>query len=280
MTRAQWYRAAAVVVVAVGGLVLMGSMGRLQWPSVLVYSGLAAFCFGLLFLLVPARWLGFSRRVYSLAAGAGVGAVLFTAGMFWPLQSYATPVATSRIDAFLPTYHFHERHELVVNATPERVREALDEVSFSDVEAMQALGRIRGFVMSGMKRPTGARGAVAPVRILDVVKRPGSGFFPLADTPREFVFGLAGQPWNNKPVRLTPEEFLTWNLPGQVKVAANFLLEDAGGGRTRVITETRIAATDEAAQRTMGRYWALVYPGSGMIRWGLLKAIRTRAERP
>ncbi|MBN9662504.1 MAG: hypothetical protein J0H49_30175 [Acidobacteria bacterium] len=280
MTRAQWYRASAVVVVAAGGLALMGSMGRLQWPSVLVYSGLVTFAFGLLSVFVPPRWLGFSRRAQGLTAGAAAGAVLFTAGMFWPLSSSSTPSPTSRIDAFLPAYHIHERHELVVNAPTERVRAALDEVTLADVEAMQTLGRIRGFVMGGMRRPASVRMAVPPIRVLDVVKQPGSGFFTLDDTPREFVFGLAGQPWNNRAVRLTPQEFLTWNPPGQVKVAANFLIEDAGNGRTRIVTETRIAATDESAQRTMSRYWALVYPGSGLIRWSLLKAIRTRAERP
>ncbi|QOY90675.1 hypothetical protein [Paludibaculum fermentans] len=280
MTRAQWYRAAAVIVVAAGGLLLMSSMGRLQWPSVLVYSGLVTFACGLFSILVPARWLGFARRLHSLAAGAGVGAVLLAAGMFWPLSAYDTPSPTSRIDAFLPAYHFQERHELVVNAPVERVREALRQVTFSDIGAMQTLGRIRGFVMGGPRRQAPAQAGAAPMPVLDVVKRPESGFFTLDDTPHEFVFGLAGQPWNNKPVRVTAEEFRSWRPPGQVKVAANFLMEDAGGGRTRLITETRIAATDEAAQRTMARYWALVYPGSGMIRWGLLHAIQARAERP
>ncbi|MGC4049989.1 MAG: hypothetical protein QM757_11445 [Paludibaculum sp.] len=279
MTRAQWYRASAVIVVAAGGLALMGSMGRLQWPSVLVYSGLVAFSLGLLSVLVPARWLGFSRRIHSLAAGTVAGVLLFTAGMFWPLSSYQTASPTSRLDAYLPSYHLHERHELVVNAPAEQVREALDQVTFADVAVMQTLGRIRGFVMGGMRRPTGARTAGAPVRVVEVVKQPGSGFFSLEDTPREFVFGLAGQPWKNRAVRLTPEEFLTWNAPGQVKIAANFLIEDAGEGKTRVVTETRIAAADETAQRTMARYWALVYPGSGLIRWGLLHAIQARAER-
>lgn len=279
MTRAQWYRAAVVILAAAGGLALMGSMGRLQWPSVLVYSGLVTFLCGLLSLLLPARWLGFSRRIHGLAAGVLVGAVLFTAGMFWPLSSYNTSSPTSRIDAFLPAYHIYERHQLVVNAPPDRVREALDQITPSEVGVTHALGTIRGFVMSGMRKQGNARAGAAPARVLDVVKQPGSGFFTLDDTPREFVFGLAGQPWNNKAVRLTPEEFRTWNPAGQVKIAANFLLEDAGGGRTRVTTETRIAASDETAQRKMARYWALVYPGSGMIRWGLLKAIRARAER-
>jgi hypothetical protein len=63
-----------------------------------------------------------------------------------------------------------------------------------------------------------------------------------------------------------------------VKIAANFRIEDIGGGRTRVVTETRVVANDDAAHRKMARYWALIYPGSGMIRRSLLAAIRDHAE--
>jgi len=63
-----------------------------------------------------------------------------------------------------------------------------------------------------------------------------------------------------------------------VKIAANFRIEDAGDGRSRVITETRVAANDDFARVKMARYWALIYPGSGMIRRSLLQVIRDRAE--
>jgi hypothetical protein len=114
---------------------------------------------------------------------------------------------------------------------------------------------------------------------VEVVRSPRSGFFLLDDTPREFVFGLAGQPWNNRAVRLTPAVFRYWATPGNVKVAANFRIEDAGAGRSRVMTETRIAGCDAAARSKMAKYWSLVYPGSGLVRRALLEAIRDRAER-
>ncbi|WP_321476414.1 hypothetical protein [uncultured Paludibaculum sp.] len=279
MTRARILRAAVVVVLAAAGLGWMNSLGRLQWPSVLVYSGLVTLLCGILSTLLPPAWLGFSRRSHGLLAAIVGGGAFFAAGWFWPVSFYSTPAPASRLDAYLPVYQFHERHELIVQAPAERVREALDHVSFAEIEAIQVLGQIRGFVMSGHWQRINVQHRVAATPVLDMVKQPRSGFFPLDDTPREFVFGLAGQPWNNKPVRLSAEEFRTWALPGQVKIAANFLIQDAGPGRSRLITETRIAATDESAMRTMARYWALVYPGSGMTRWGLLNAIRARAER-
>jgi hypothetical protein len=154
----------------------------------------------------------------------------------------------------------------------------LEQISFADIGVMQTLGRIRAVAMGQLRAPNGQQGAPPPQPLLEMIRGPRSGFFPLDDTPTEFVFGLAGQPWNNRGVRLRPDEFPNWAPPGNVKIAANFLFEDAGPGRTRVVTETRVLAADDAARGIMARYWALIYPGSGMIRQSLLNAIRARAE--
>jgi hypothetical protein len=45
-----------------------------------------------------------------------------------------------------------------------------------------------------------------------------------------------------------------------------------------VTTETRVFATDAAARRSFGLYWAFIYPGSALIRHGWLRAIKLRAE--
>ena len=58
----------------------------------------------------------------------------------------------------------------------------------------------------------------------------------------------------------------------------NFLVEDEGGGWTRVTTETRVFATDAAATRRFAAYWRLIYPGSALIRRMWLRAIARRAE--
>jgi hypothetical protein len=58
----------------------------------------------------------------------------------------------------------------------------------------------------------------------------------------------------------------------------NFRIEELGGGECRVTTETRVFATDAATRRRFGTYWAFIYPGSSLIRWGWLRAIKKRAE--
>jgi hypothetical protein len=266
----------AVAVVAGCGLVLMSRFGTLQLPSVLAYSGIVAFLAGLVSGLAPPRWLGFSRRFHGPLAGTLIGAALFTAGWYWPTGAFDTPAPTTLLDAFMPDYNFHERHEIAIQAPPNQVRDALDRVSWADIGVMETLGRIRSIAMGGRA----ARGGLSPVPIVDSIKSPRSGFFLLDDTPREFVFGLAGQPWTNTAIRLSPIEFRPWARPGSIKVAANFLIVDAANGGSRVVTETRIAACDAAARKKMAQYWALIYPGSGMVRRSLLEAVRQRAERP
>jgi len=277
MTRAWAVRWTAAAVVAGGGLYLMNSMAPLQMPTVLAYSGIVVFAGGLASVVLPRRWSGFPRRIYGPLAGLLVGAALVVAGWNWPSGTFRAAAQGSELDAILPVYHFHERHEATIDAPPEKVREALDAFAFSDIGAMQTLGRIRAAAM-GARVPAKGNGVEPAVPFLKTMQDSRSGFFPLADTPREVVFGIAGRPWGNVGVRLTPEQFRTWSPLDTVKVAANFRIEDAGGGKSRVITETRVAASDEGARRKMARYWALIYPGSGMVRRGLLEAIAKRAE--
>ena len=74
------------------------------------------------------------------------------------------------------------------------------------------------------------------------------------------------------------EDFQTISEPDFAKAAMNFRVEDAGSGYCRVITETRVLATDPAAVRRFGLYWAFIYPGSALLRDGWLAAIKKRAE--
>ncbi len=279
MTRPRLLRVVAIAALAVGGLTWMNSVAPLQWPSVLAYSGIVVFLLGFLLALVPPAWSGFSRRSHAMFAGVAAGVALFAAAWFWPVHTRSVASPVTRLDAFMPTYDFEERHELTINAPAERVRAALNQVSFADIPLMQTLGRIRAIAMGQLRAPSGAQGVAPMIPIVEMIRNPRSGFFPLDDTPREFVFGLAGQPWNNAGVRLSPEQFLTWAPPETVKIAANFRIEDAGNGRSRVVTETRILASDASARRKMAKYWALIYPGSGLIRRGLLDAVRDRAAQ-
>lgn len=273
MTR-RWVflRCAIAIIAAVGGLLFLRSLGALQWPTVAVYAGMNVVLAGLLGIVRPAWWMGIDKRADAAWVSAA-GAAVLAAGLFWPVTSHHATGQT-RLDAFLPEYDFEESHELRVYASPDRVMEAVRQVSFRELGVMKTLGRIRSAAMGRFK----ADPPVSALPILTLIEKSATGFFPLEHTDREFIFGMAGQPWNNagRPVRLTAEAFPSWMPPEQVKVVANLKVEDAGGGWSRLITETRIKATDDKACRIMARYWRFIYPGSAMIRKGLLEAVRAR----
>lgn len=279
MTIGKFIRGAAAVVLAAAGLALMRSFGALRFPSVLAYSGIVIFCAGIVTLFLPKAWSGFSQRISGLVAGFILGGALFTVGWVWPARTAHITGPTTRLDAFLPLYDFRERHEITIQAPVERVREVLNRISFDDIGVMETLGRIRAIAMGQFRTPK-AEAAPPSMPILEMMHDPRSGFFPLDETPREIVFGLAGAPWQNRGIRLRSDEFCAWSQPDSVKIAVNFLMEDTGSGRTHAVTETRVLANDDSARRKMAHYWTLIYPGTGMVRVSLLQAIRVRAEQP
>ena len=109
----------------------------------------------------------------------------------------------------------------------------------------------------------------------------GSGFLLLREIKdRELVVGIVERmaPGGSGTPPGQPEEFVSFMAPGAVKIAANFRVEDSGGGWSKVTTETRILATDRQAKARFGVYWRLIHPGSAIIRRSWLEAIRRRAE--
>jgi hypothetical protein len=184
----------------------------------------------------------------------------------------------STLDRFLPGYRHNEVHETVIAASPERVLQAVEELTVKEMPLTVILMGLRTLPARLLGRPVQARGAERPV--LEVARR--GGFLLLSREPREVVLGVVGQFWKLAAdvVRLSsPEEFLAFSGEGYAKAAVNFSLHEEGGGRVRLRTETRILPLGKAAARRFGLYWFFVHPGSAVIRRAWLRAIRRRAER-
>ena len=117
------------------------------------------------------------------------------------------------------------------------------------------------------------------IPLLDVATR--TTFATLADTPQEIVVGTAVV----APRRLrgarhpTPADLLAaQRLDGFALAAMNFVISPARDGVCEVTTETRVFATDARTRRAFGAYWRVIYPGSSLIRYMWLRAIKSRAE--
>jgi hypothetical protein len=246
-------------------------------PSLVLWSALFAAFLGLLGVIRPLRLLRLrTRRAGGFLLGAGLAAGAATA--LWPAgdKRAAGPLA---IDRSLPVYQFRERHEIRVRAGPETVFRAIREVTPEEIRSLVNLMRIRSFparlLGRGRERPQPSR------PILDIATE--SSFVYLAEElPREIVLGTAGRFWkmSDTSVRVaTAEEFHALSDPSVAKAVMNFAVAEEVDGWSRVTTETRIAAPSAAARRRFGAYWRLIYPGSSMIRYGWLRAIKRRAEK-
>ena len=195
----------------------------------------------------------------------------------WPTSFEQSKTSDRRLDRFMSEYQFSEYHEVRTHAPVARVEAAMREVSFADIPVAMYLMRARG--------AAAGRGGAVPITtrpILDLMATPGTGFLPLdTSDPRELVYGMAGAPWANgpKPPVRSPEQFLAYSAPGNIRVAFDLRIVEEGDGVVRVSTETRARGNDTAAQRTFARYWRVVYPGSAIIRRVWLDAIVAKAEQ-
>ena len=240
--------------------------------SVLTYAGLAAGLVGVVGLLKPLRVPGIRTRRRALGAAA-LGIPLMLAGAWWPWPEQRAS-GEARLDAFVPSYQFVEIHETRVRATPDAVYRAIRAVRADEIRTFRTLTWIRSPRLPWRRGPE----SIMDPRhepILDVSTR--SGFVWLVDEPaHEAAVGTVV--CCRRPRLSGADQFRGLTQPGIAKAGMTFRIEDLGAGECRVTTETRVFATDVATRRRFGLYWAFIYPGSSLIRYGWLAAIKERAE--
>lgn len=169
------------------------------------------------------------------------------------------------IDHHLAAPEVRSRHEVRVNAPPERVWAAIDALDPGSSPVVRALMALRSLPARLGRRAAGA---------------PGLRFVPLDEAPGdERVMGLVGRFWTPSGglLRVEPAGFAAFDSPGYAVAAWNVTVR--GDGPVRLATETRVRCTDAAARRRFRVYWALVGSFSGLIRREMLRAVRRAAER-
>jgi len=193
-----------------------------------------------------------TRKLGLRALVAGVAGMAIA--LFWP-ASEKRAATTTQLDRVIPVWEFDERHEIDVAATPEQIFDAIRGVRADEIRFFNTLTAIR---RGGRRGPENILNPSHDAPIIDVALR--SGFRVLADdSPREIVIGT----------------FVI--RPRRALAAMNFRIVP-NGAVSRLITETRIHATDAAARRRFAIYWRIIHPGSDVIRRGWLEAIKRRAE--
>lgn len=173
-----------------------------------------------------------------------------------------------RLDERMPVWDFHERHQVEIPSSPERIHAALHQVDFNRSPVIRSLFALRG-VGQLFRRSERRRITVATIT--------SGGFFVLdQDPPFELVVGLVGQFWklSGNIATIRPEEFLSFDRAGFAKVAWNFHIKELQGGSSMVSTETRIRCLDETSRRKFSRYWRIVRPFSGWTRREMLRLVK------
>lgn len=170
------------------------------------------------------------------------------------------------LDEVLPRFDFSSRHSIHVDAPPERTRAALQELQTGGLPLTRVLMGVRSL----------------PARLRGGSRKRRPAFVELRRSEYETAVGIAGRFWT-PAATIAPladaSAFDAFDEPGSAKAVMGFAIEPDGAG-SRLRTETRIAATDEAARRSFGRYWLVIRAGSGLIRREMLWSVKRRAERP
>jgi len=241
----------------------------------LVDIGLVGILVGVVSIVKPMRVLGVHSRAVAVAVIAS-SILLIVAGMFTPAPLQHASATDSDLDRAMPAWQFDEHHAITINAPPERVYRAIKDTTAGDILFFRTLIWIRRLGRSG---PESILNAPERRPLLDVAT--STTFATLADTPREIVVGtVVVAPRGVRRARgPTPDELLVvQHRDGFAVATMNFAITPARDGACDVTTETRVLGTDARTARAFGAYWRVIYPGSSLIRYMWLRAIKTRAE--
>ncbi|MFE5563219.1 hypothetical protein [Streptomyces sp. NPDC056544] len=176
-------------------------------------------------------------------------------------MSRINELPTSRLDHFLPEWHFHEYHSVTIDARPDVVMAAARAVTWREAPLARVLMSFTKIKIVG-DRP-----------ILDDFAMDGHAVLELTDD--ELVYG--GISNTHGPIGLqgpAPDAYPAFGAPGHTKSAFNLRFAN-----NVLSTETRLFFTDTATLRSFRPYWTFIRLPSGLVRRALLRAIRNRALR-
>src|SRR5262245_51786830 len=207
----------------------------------LVDLALGLVLLGLVSIVRPLRSLGIRTRRAGLAVVV-VGMLLLLVGLLLPVTPRRLDGPHMAIDEVLPVYQFGEVHEIRVHAPPQRVLAAAKAVTAREIRFFRLLTWLRAPHLGGARESILNPAADQP--ILDVALR--SGFLLLREDEGQIVFGsvVCCGP------RARPRDAAEFQaLQGSLaRAVMSFHVTEEGDGVTRLVTQTRVGASDASAE--------------------------------
>ena len=246
-----------------------------MFGSAVTYTGLVTAIIGLALVVKPITRLGIRTRPEA-AIIFGIGVVVAAIGLNLPTSESRSRGAQTKLDEFLPTWQFNERHSIQIDAPPARVLDAVRHVRADEIFLFRTLTWIRRGGRPVPQSILSAGGSSQP--LIDVALK--GGFVMLADdSAHELVLGtVVGKP-RGSPRQITAATFKS-PPAGYAVAAMNFEVSPVGPDKTTLTTETRVYANGPEERRKFARYWRVIYPGSAIIRRMWLRAAQRRALTP
>jgi len=243
--------------------------------SMVTYTGLVTAVVGFALVIKPIARLDVTTRPEA-AIILAIGVIVAAIGLNLPTAESRCVNVRTKLDEFVPTWQFSERHSIEIDAPPARVIDAVRHVRADEIFLFRTLTWIRRGGRPVPQSILNAGDSSQP--IIDVALK--GGFVMLADdSAHELILGtVVGAP-RGSPRQVTAATFKS-PPAGYAVAAMNFEVGPVGPDKTILTTETRVYANGSAERRKFARYWRVIYPGSAIIRRMWLRAARRRALTP
>ena len=189
------------------------------------------------------------------------------------------PTPGALIDAVLPRHDARTVQQLIVDATPAAVYDAIWQADLLDASLARMLTAVARVPELVAARHRGERMPAADRRWgLAQALDDDSPWILLGERPdSEVVLGLLWTPPAGGTT-CAAEDFARFRRPGVAKVAWSLAVVPYGRGSI-LITETRTLALDRTARRRFRIMWPIVDPFAALARGAMMRAIARQARR-
>jgi hypothetical protein len=189
--------------------------------------------------------------------------------------------SSTRLTQFVPAAQFCGQVSVTVQAPPEAIFCALQEITLCDMPVAAWLGEVR--YLPG--RLTGRLPDEAPNTqpFMELVQGEGGNIVLAEDPDREIVLGAIGKLHDVQDQQFVPlsgpDAFLRFNQPAYQKLAMSLRvvpLKQENG--YRLLLDHRTQALSQSSRWKFALYWLAIKPGGNFVSWLLLRAVKRRAE--